>query len=142
MKILLRSVFLITLSFSLFSCEVQLLENASNQLVGAWYFDWVKDCGRVTCNEISDQYAEDRINFFDDNTVEWSYDGKIASGSWELQYIDGDDDSEMILVMSFGHIGSTDSEIRIWEDFRVNNSRLRGNEDINSGEFRYRMLRD
>lgn len=142
MKTLLRSALLFAISLSFFSCEVEMLESRSEQLVGTWYFDWVKDCARVTCTEVTDQYEEDRLSFFEDNTVEWSYHGKVAAGSWELQYIDGSEDSEFVLVMSFGHVGSTDSEIRIWEDFRVNNTRIRGNEDLDSGEFRYRLLRE
>ena len=139
---MLRLGFLLVVSLSFFSCEEEILENRSAKLLGSWSFDWVRDCARVTCADISDQYENDRLSFFEDNQVEWSYDGKVASGSWELHYIDGSEDSELVLVMGFVQAGSTNVDIRIWENFQVNDNRIRSQEDVNNGAFRYRLERE
>jgi len=105
MKNLLLPLFLATLFFAT-GCSIQdRIERREDRLLGTWVIDRAvfDEDGALFNNNITDEFAGDRITFFPDNTVEYvTGNGQFFVGTWFIDALrDLDDDLEFTIDADF-----------------------------------------
>ena len=94
--------------FTLFSsgCSIEdRIERRENRLLGTWVIDRASfdEDGALFNDNITDQFAGDRVTFFPDNTLEYvTGNGNVFRGTWFIDALrDLDDDLEYTIDADF-----------------------------------------
>lgn len=142
---LLSKIFLLaTLATLLFSaCDKHEYEIKKEMLLeGTWTFKKVTyhKSGWFNVDNITSDYAGQSIEFRGDKTVSFTMpNGSVKKGSWELEYVESDDDEVGVLAMSVE--GGTRTEMHIWSQVRVRRSRLYASEDFKDGCLKFKLAK-
>jgi hypothetical protein len=118
------------------------IDREENQIVGAWYFDRVRIVKPFDIDNITNDYNDAEIEFFDDYTVIYTQDnGDVLEGSWTFNIVDGGEENMDQLILQLED-ASGNQMLFLWDDFTVTNRRMWGQEDYDdNGQITYRLRR-
>ncbi|MGB0862062.1 MAG: hypothetical protein ACPG19_13960 [Saprospiraceae bacterium] len=136
-------LFLVVVTLIQVSCtRADYIDREESQVVGEWYFDRVRIVKPFNIDNITNEYNDAEIDFFEDYTVIYTQDnGDVLEGSWTFNIVDGGEERVNQLVLQLEDANGNDV-LFLWDDFNVTNRRMWAQEDYDdNGQITYRLRR-
>lgn len=144
MRTLIVNKFLLfTISLFLFSCQNDITLRYEDRMNGEWIFEKVSflEQGDIFSENVTENFNNVVITFFDDNTMIYADDSGTYEGEWNLKLDNSSEESEFELIAFLLEVNSGEKKSIVWDNVRIFNNVIRGDEYFDNGNrFRYKMV--